>query len=82
MTLMWIADLLLLFVVIPAVLFVLITLMDPIRQIKHYADDIAVHGALFGPHLESLRELDTTRKLVKEVAVELDRYCRALDRIR
>lgn len=82
MTLMWIGDLLLIAVVYPALLFVLITLMHPIRQIKFYAEDIAVHGSLFGPHLESLRELDTTRVLVKEVSVDLERYCAALDRIR
>ena len=82
MTLLWIADVLLLFVVIPAVLVVLVNVMEPIRQIKHYADDIAYHGALFGPHLESLQHLGTTRQLVKEIVPELQRYCAALDRIR
>ncbi len=82
MTLMWIGDLLLIGVVYPALLFVLITLMHPIRQIKAYAEDIAVHGSLFGPHLDALHQLDTTRALVKEVSGELERYCAALDRIR
>lgn len=79
---MWIADLIFIAVVIPALLFVLITLMAPIRQIKAYAEDIAAHGALFGPHLDALQHLDTTRQLVKDVSGELQRYCGALDRIR
>ena len=82
MTLLWIGNLIFLLVVIPAVLLVLEQVMQPIRQIKAYADDIAEHGALFGPHLDATSELATTRELVKEVAADLERYCAALNRTR
>ncbi len=82
MTLLWIGNLIFLLVVIPAVLLCLEAVMQPIRQIKAYADDIGEHGAQFGPHLEAVQELTTTRELVKEVAVDLERYCAALDRTR
>jgi hypothetical protein len=82
MTLMWIGDLVLLLVVIPAVVIILRRVITPAFEIKAYVDDITVHGAQFAPHLEALSELDTTRHLVKQVNADLERYVRALDRTR
>ncbi len=81
MTLMWIGDIVLLFVVIPAVVIILRRVITPALEIKAYADDITEHGAQFGPHLGALSELATTRDLVKQANVDIERYVKALDRI-
>ena len=81
MTLMWIGDIVLLFVVIPAVVIVLRRVITPALEIKAYADDINEHGAQFAPHLGALSDLTTTRELVREVNTGLERYAKALDRI-
>lgn len=81
MTLLWIGNLIFLLVVIPAVVIILRRVLEPAGEIKLYADEIAERGALFGPHLDSLQELGTTRDLVKRVNVDLERYARALDQI-
>jgi len=81
MTLMWIGDIVLLFVVIPAVVIILRRVITPALEIKAYADDIKEHGAQFAPHLGALSDLATTRELVREVNTGLERYAKALDRI-
>lgn len=81
MTLMWIGNALLLLVVIPAVVIILRRVLEPAIEIKAYADDITEHGAQFAPHLGALGELKTTRELVRQVNVDLERYVRALERI-
>ena len=81
MILMWIGNLLLLFVVIPAVLIILRRVIAPATEIKAYADDITEHGAQFAPHLSALGELATTRDLDKQVNADLERYVRALERL-
>jgi hypothetical protein len=81
MTLLWIGNLIFLAVVIPAVVIILRRVITPAVEIKAYADDIAEHGAQFAPHLEAVSELATTRQLVRDVNVELERYVRALERI-
>jgi len=82
MTLWWIGNILFLFVVIPVVIVILGTVLAPAKEIGIYADDICKHGAQFGPHLDALQELGTTRELVHKVAPEIQRYVRALDQIR
>lgn len=82
MTLWWIANVIFLAVVIPVVLVILGQVLAPVKQIGVYADDITKHGALFGPHLDALQELGTTRELVGRINVEVERYIRALDQIR
>ena len=82
MILMWIGNLIFLFVVIPAVVVILRRVHAPAQDIKQYADDITEHGAQFAPHLEALYELDHTRQLVRQINNDLARYLSALDRIR
>jgi len=77
----WIADILFIFVVLPVVVVILIQVLQPIREIRAYADDIADHGGLFGPHLESTSQLAETQALVKQVNGGLIAYVAALDRI-
>ncbi len=81
MTLLWIGNLLFLFVVIPVVVIILRRVLTPATEIKAYADDITEHGAQFAPHLEALYELDTTRQLVRQINADLERYARALERL-
>ncbi len=81
MTLLWIGNLIFLFVVIPAVVVILRRVITPALEIKAYADDITEHGAQFGPHLGALAELATTRELVRQANGDIERYVKALDRI-
>ena len=78
----WIGNIVFVAVIVPAVVLILIQVLTPIREIRAYADDIAEHGGLFGPHLDATAELARTRDLVKEVNTGVAAYCQALDRIR
>lgn len=82
MTLWWIADAVLILVVLPVVVAILIQVVIPIVQIKRYADHIIESGALFGPHLDEITgELLKTRDLVKQAGPEIVRYSRAVDNL-
>lgn len=78
----WIANLVFLLVIVPVVVMILINLLNPIREIRGYADDIAEHGGLFGPHLDATSELLKTRDLVKGVNQGVVAYIAAIDKIR
>ncbi len=78
----WIANLVFLLVIVPVVVIILIMVLNPIREIRAYADDISEHGGLFGPHLDATAELATTRQLVKDLNGGVMAYTKALDRIR
>lgn len=78
----WIGNAVFVLVIIPVVIHILILVLTPIREIRAYADDIAEHGGLFGPHLEATAELGRTRDLVKQVNAGVVAYIGALDRIR
>jgi hypothetical protein len=82
MTLWWIADAVLVLVVLPVVVAILIQVLIPIVQIKRYADDIIEAGAQFGPHLDEITgELLKTRDLVKQAAPQIVRFSRAVDNL-
>lgn len=82
MTLWWIADAVLVLVVLPVVVAILVQVLIPIVQIKRYADDIIEAGALFGPHLDEVTgELLKTRDLVHKAAPEIVRFSRAVDNL-
>jgi len=78
----WIANIVFLVVIVPVVVVILIQVLTPITEIRKYADDIAAHGGLFGPHLDATAELETTRKHVRDLVGGVQAYCQALDRIR
>ena len=78
----WIANLVFLLVIVPVVVAILMNLLRPIQEIRSYADDIAEHGGLFGPHLEATAELVKTRDLVKQVNQGVIAYIAAIDKIR
>jgi len=78
----WIANLVFLLVIVPVVVSILIVVLNPIREIRAYADDIAEHGGLFGPHLgAATSHLPQTAQLVKDVNAGVVSYIQALDRI-
>ena len=82
MTWWWIADFVLIVVVLPVVVAILIQVLIPIFQIKQYADDIITAGATFGPHLDEIaEELVKTRDLVVVAGPEIGRYARAIDNL-
>jgi hypothetical protein len=78
----WIGNIIFVAVIIPVVILILIQVLNPIKEIRAYADDIAEHGGLFGPHLDATAELAKTRQLVKDVNTGVVAYIQALDRIR
>lgn len=78
----WIANIVFALVIVPVVISILFNLLNPIREIRYYADDITEHGGLFGPHLEAAAELATTRDLVKQVNKGVVAYIGAIDKIR
>ena len=78
----WIANIVFLAVIVPVVIVILMQVLTPITEIRKYADDIAQHGGLFGPHLDATAELVVTKKHVKDLVGGVAAYCQALDRIR
>ncbi len=82
MSFWWIANILLVLVVIPVVIAILIQVLTPIFQIRKYVDDIIAPASLFAPHLDEITaELLKTRDLVKTAGPELGRYARAVDNL-
>ena len=81
MTLWWIGNAIYLLVVVPILVLILQSVLAPANRIGAYADDIREHGALFGPHLESLRGLERTRDLTRQIGTDVERYARAIDDI-
>jgi len=78
----WIADAVLILVVLPVVVAILVQVVIPIVQIKRYADDIIEAGGLFGPHLDDITtEVLKTRDLVKVAGPEIVRFSRAVDNL-
>ena len=82
MTWWWLADAVLILVVLPVVVAILVQVVIPIVQIKRYADHIIESGAQFGPHLDEITgELLKTRDLVKVAGPEIVRFSRAVDNL-
>lgn len=82
MSFWWIANILLVAVVIPVVIAILIQVLTPIFQIRQYVDDIIDAAQHFGPHLDEITgELLQARDLVKTAGPELGRYARAVDNL-
>jgi hypothetical protein len=75
----WIGDALLLFAVIPLVLFLLNRVLRPARQIGKYTADILVHGVALTGELESLTLLETTRDLARQAVEPATRYVSAVE---
>jgi hypothetical protein len=79
----WIADAVLVLVVVPVVVAILVQVLIPIFQIKRYADDIIDAAGHFPSHLDDITaELLKTRDLVKHAGgPEIVRFSRAVDNL-
>ena len=82
MTWWWLADFVLVVVVLPVVVAILIQVLIPIFQIKQYANDIIAAAGTFPEHLDDIaEELVKTRDLVTVAGPEIGRYARAIDNL-
>lgn len=81
MTLWWIANALLLLVIIPVVALLLHRLREPVLEIRAYADDVLEHGVLTLSNLDAVDELVETRERVGVLKEQVITYGRAVARI-
>jgi hypothetical protein len=81
MLLWWIADAVLLLVVIPVLVFCLNKVLRPAMEIKKYADDVLVHGVGLTGTLDAVPQLLETEKLSGAALGLVGRYGAALERL-
>jgi hypothetical protein len=79
--LLWIADVVLLFVVIPVVLLYLNRVLRPALEIKKYADDVLQHGVGLTGTLDAVPKLVDTLNLTTAAKGLVMRYGAALEKI-
>lgn len=77
----WLALALVVLVVIPAVLLVASQIVQVLREIRRYSDDILEHGIGVAGALDPLPELDRTRALSAEVGTGFGRVATGLARV-
>lgn len=73
----WIGLAILVLVIIPAVLFVALTLIRTIAEIGRYAADIRTHGAGLADAVARSGSLEATPGLAAGLGEQLQRYARA-----
>ncbi len=81
MVLWWIVNAVVLFVVVPLVIFLANRVIRPGQEINAYADDILEHGVLLTKALDPVPALVTTRDEVQTITGHAVRYVTALRRI-
>ena len=81
MTLWWIGNGILAFVVIPVVLMLLKNLLVPVSKIGHEADTILAGGVTIAHQLDQLAHVVHTRDSIKQVRVGVAAYGVALDKL-
>jgi hypothetical protein len=75
MILWWIADLILLFVVLPIVVVLMKRIVTPVDRIRATVDDILHNGVILTGELDNLPQLlAETDSTVKEVSIGATRY--------
>lgn len=83
MILWWIGVIVFGLVIVPVVVLILQRLLRPALQIRAYADSIDADVALFPGHIAAaVNELAQTQGLVATARPEIERYARALERLR
>jgi hypothetical protein len=75
------ADLLLIFVVAPTVVYFLNKVYRPVLEIRAYAHDILEHGVALTGTLDSVPKLGRTRELTGQARQAAGRYVGALQRL-
>lgn len=81
MLIWWIANALLLLVIIPVVAVLLHKLREPVREIEAYAEDVLEHGVGALAELDAVDELVETRERVGVLKEQVITYGRAVARI-
>lgn len=81
MGLLWVADAILLFVVIPVVLLFLNRVLRPAFEIKRYADDVLQHGVALTGTLDAVPKLVDTLNLTTAAKGLVGRYGAALEKL-
>ena len=82
MILLWIANAVFLFVIVPVVVLVLQRLIRPAFQIGNLADQIEKDVSLFPGHIQAIvSELATTQGLARVARPEVQRYANAVTRL-
>ena len=76
-----IGDILLIFVVAPVVILFLNKVLNPVKEIKAYADDALEHGVGITAQLDAVPKLARTRELCGQARQATGRYGAALQRI-
>jgi len=77
----WLANLLLIAVALPAIVFFLNKVWRPIKEIDHYAQDILEHGVLLTGTLDCVPNLIRTCELSGTARLNVTRYGLALARL-
>lgn len=81
MVLWWIANILLIVVVLPVVLTLLRDVLTATKEIDAYAKDALEHGVLLIAQLDTLDELETTEQATQRLNAGVQRYCQALEQL-
>lgn len=81
MALWWIGNLIFVGVIIPVVVVLLNNLMEPIVEIRRYADDVLEHGVLLIAALDAVDELENTRDLLATASQGIGAYGAALKQL-
>ena len=81
MTLWWIGNGILLFVVIPVVLVLLHRVWLPVKQIRDESRAILAGGVTIAAQLDNLSELVPTMESIKKIGAGVGQYGAALDKI-
>ncbi len=77
----WLADLVLIAVVAPAVIYFLNKVMRPIREIDAYVTDVLEHGVALTGTLDAVPNLIRTCELTGTARLNVTRYGLALARL-
>ena len=73
-SLWWVALGIFFLTVVPVVALLAIRIVTELRAIRGYAADIVEHGSGIAAGLEPVPELETTRKLGREIRAGVERY--------
>jgi len=77
----WIANAVILFVVVPLVILLANRVVRPAAEIQAYSDDVLEHGVKLTGHLVPVPALIDTDASIKDITGEAVRYVTALRRM-
>jgi len=77
----WIANVVILFVVVPLVILLANRVIRPAGEIQEYTDDVLEHGVKLTGHLVPVPALIDTDALISDITGEAVRYVTALRRM-